>query len=325
MMIGIPPMVAVPSQLCNAIGTNFIGFLNYWRHHDVDFALAWYLFVGGVIGAALEMVVLNFLNTYGASPHMNVTGAYMVILGFLGSLMLYQNVKALISPPKKERAIMMRHWMIYFPWHRIFTRARTEMSVLVPIFVGILTGILTSTLGGGNNLFMLPIVSYLIGRTSPCVSGTALLASFTITIAVTLFHGFSQSPSDWLLVLILLIGSSIGSQIGVKIGYKIPRIYVGLLGSMVILLICAKFSYDFFEHNGEPVTMPTIELSSAVDNHFLASALESAPDWSRWIVKFAYYYPGMYSFSGIFGVILLGFFIERFLRRYIIIRRPKKL
>ena len=156
MMIGVPPFFAVSTQLNNAIGTNLIGFLGYWRRRDVDFGLAGYLFVGGILGAIIEMLLLDSIPSDGAL-YTKMAIIYVVVLGSLGIAFIIQNIKALTRKNTHHKAVMMRHWMIYFPWHRIFMRSRTEMSILVPIGVGMMTGLLTSTLGGGNSLFMMPI------------------------------------------------------------------------------------------------------------------------------------------------------------------------
>ncbi|MDP4725565.1 MAG: sulfite exporter TauE/SafE family protein [Pseudomonadota bacterium] len=315
-MVGIPPMIAVASQLNNSIGTNLIGFMSYWRLRDVDFALAWYLFIGGIIGACGEIFLLEMVATNITAAE-KLTIAYLFVLGTLGSMMLYQNIRTLMNPQKTALSITMRHWMIYFPYHRIFTRARVEMSTIIPICVGIATGLLTSTLGGGNSLFMMPIVYYLIGRSSPVVAGTTLLAAFAISIAVTIAHGFSQYPSDWLLALTLLFGSAIGSQLGIKFSYRLARAHLGILGAIVILLICSKFGYDFYYLGAQnPVASEKINLPDVFN-----SALLTTPDWALWMIKLAHNRPIAYAMFGILGVTIIALIIERFICKFIVIKR----
>lgn len=311
MMVGIPPLVAVSSQLNNAIATNLIGFLGYWRLRDVDFGLAWYLFIGGVFGAVAELFLITWLHK-GESSYFKMAIGYASILGVLGTVMLVQNIKNLTKPKPVEKVVMMRHWMIYFPWHRIFTRSRTEMSILVPLVVGFLTGLLTSTLGGGNSLFMMPIVGYLIGRSSPVVAGTTLLAGFAITIAVTLVQGVTSAPFDMILVLLLLMGSTIGSQFGLKYSYALPRPYLGIGGAIVILLISSKFAYDLFNTPGK---------SESIASHVpVDTAQAPTPEIAgglQKLVALAYNSPMLYLLSGIACVIILSVIIEKVLHRFI--------
>ncbi len=244
MLIGVPPFVAVTSQMGNAIGVNLMGFLGYWRKRDVDFSLGFYLFIGGVLGAFTEIWLLHRLRQGSASQNMALI--YIVVLGVLATLLLVQSIRAFFEPKSSEKSVMMRHWMIYFPWHKIFIRSRTEISILIPIFVGLGTGLLTSTLGGGNSLFMMPIISYLIGRVSPVVQGTTLFAGFMITTVVTIIHCFTHTPFDLVLVFMLLVGGTLGSKLGFFLSYIFPRQCLGLLGALVIYLISAKFAFDLW-------------------------------------------------------------------------------
>jgi uncharacterized membrane protein YfcA len=319
MMIGVPPLIAVASQLNNAIGTNFIGFLGYWRKRDVDFGLAGYLFVGGIGGAFAELYLLDWLHQGGVA-YKRMAIVYAVVLSVLGFAMLMQNIKSLTKTKSNQKAVMMRHWMIYIPFHRIFTRSRTEMSVLVPLGVGVMTGMLTSTLGGGNSLFMMPIVGYLIGRTSPVVAGTTLLAGFAITAAVTLVHGLKSEPFDIFLVLILLFGSTIGSQIGVRSSYSLPRPYLGLLGGIVILLISSKFIYDLFKPDVRINTMTEIVTPADPLINDVSSIVNP---WTEAFLHFFQKAPFLYVLSGILGVILISMLIENLLHRVTGFKRRK--
>ena len=309
MMVGIPPLVAVASQLNHAVGTNLMGFLSYWRQRDVDLSLAAYLLLGGILGALAEIFILKWVQSTGSvSTIMACT--YVLVLGVLGMIMLIQNLRTLFRPKKiNKKTVMMRHWMIYFPFHKIFMRSRTEMSVLVPLTVGFATGLLTSTLGGGNSLFMMPIVTYLIGRTSPVVNGTSLLAGFVITIAVTIVHAIHSPVIDIVLVFILLVGGTIGSQIGVKFSYALPRPYIGLIGAAVILFISLQFVI------GTPTLAPKqlhLPPTYAIDGQIDLR-------WADMLVQMAQNSPLGYTFFAIIIVAACAILIEHVLHRLIVI------
>jgi uncharacterized membrane protein YfcA len=310
---GVPPLVAVASQLTNSIGTNLIGFIGYWRQRDVDFGLAAYLFIGGIFGAVAEIYLLDFIHSKQGQGYAKMTIAYVTVLTILGTVMLFQNIKHILTTEDKKhkKAITMRHWMIYVPFHRIFKRSRTEMSVLIPLIVGFLTGLLTSTLGGGNNLFMMPIVSYLIGRATPVVSGTTLLAAFAITLAVSIVHGLHQDPFDMYMVLFLLVGSTLGSQMGVRFGYILPRPYLGLLAGVVVLLISSKFIFDLIKM-GLKASTPNV---NTVRESLLLPHAEGT--FSSFYTYFAYTFTLMHAVFGILCVIIIACAIEQLVSRFI--------
>ena len=307
MLIGVPPFVAVTSQMGNAIGVNLMGFLGYWRKRDVDFSLGFYLFIGGVLGAFIEIWLLHRLRERGGGQNMSLV--YIIILGSLATLLLVQSLKTFLKPKASEKNVMMRPWMIYFPWHKIFIRSRTEISILIPIFVGIGTGLLTSTLGGGNSLFMMPIISYLIGRVSPVVQGTTLFAGFMITTVVTVIHCFTHTPFDLVLVFMLIIGGTLGSKLGLFLSYIFPRHCLGLLGAFVIYSIAGKFAFDLWRG-----------IISKFNKNLLPVPLDSMPlnqSWTIWLSDFVDNFLIAYVIAGIFTIILVAITLEKTLQRAI--------
>lgn len=247
MELGIPPLTAVSTQLCHAVGTNLSNFLSYQRKQDVDFQLALYILIGGFFGAACEWVTLKY------SPNTDIifhkfAYVYIVILFIFGSIMLAQSVKNILKGNKTlyGQVVMMRRWMLYLPFHKIFKRSRAELSVFVPIFVGFLAGIIVASLGGGNNLFMAPIITYLIGRISPVVQGTTSLAGFVITAIVAIVYAERGYHCDFLFVAILFTGASIGSWCGVNLTYNIKRHYINAIASVTVFLMASRMAFRSF-------------------------------------------------------------------------------
>ena len=281
MLCGIPSWVAVSSQLHNSLGTSFSGFLNYWRRQDVDLGLSWYLFLGGVIGAILELQFLQWLR------HQSSTLALSKIL--TASVLLILGTQSLAEKPlhKTPKGAMMRHWMIYFPWHKIFIRSRTEMSVLIPFCVGLGTGVMTSSLGGGNSLFIAPILTYLIGRTSAAVTGTALLAGFGINTVVAILHAVNNSPADFILVMFLFLSGTAGSQLGTMVSYKIRRSYLSVAGSLVIFFISFKFFVDLYKNNWKIVNIVPQKNATIFDSPEYLHYMQDL--FTPWIVEASCY------------------------------------
>lgn len=308
-LIGVPPLVAVTSQMGNAIGTNLMGFLGYWRKRDVDLGLGFYLLLGGILGAFTEMFLFRWLAK--GDVNQKIALVNVIVLTSLATLFLIQNIFSLFKKPNSDKNVTMRYWMIYFPWHRIFIRSRTEISILIPILVGFVTGLLTSTLGGGNSLFMMPILSYLIGRVTPVVQGTTFFAGFVITTLVTLIHCLTHSPFDLLLVLFLLIGGTFGSRMGILLSYLLPRQYLGLIGAAVIYSISARFAYNLWYPKS--VSIPISEsLSKAI-------SLPSHQLWTLYLSDFLHSSLIGYTLAGILGIILIAIFLEKMLQRILVL------
>lgn len=313
-LLGFPARIAVASQLNASIGINFAGFLSYWRKKDVDFALGFYLVCGGLLGALTEFFVLRWLYNVAASfGILRIITAIVLIV--LALSMMYQALRTLLVNVPTQRTITMKHWMIYIPFHRIFLRTRTEISILVPLFVGFLTGILTTSLGGGTNILMVPFLTYLIGRISPSVTGTSFFTSFIITFAITVLHGLGSAPVDMALVLLLGVACSIGTKLGGFLSYYIPRVWLAAIGSIIILALGIKNLLAVIELRGKRTK---VILNDGV-RHYLRDLSEGISDNTGWLSKqilfFANADPVVYSLVCILLSIVVAYLLDRWLNR----------
>ncbi|MBX9804487.1 MAG: sulfite exporter TauE/SafE family protein [Alphaproteobacteria bacterium] len=311
MVLGVPPMVAVASQVNHSIGTNLTGFLNYRRNNDVDFRLGGILLIGGIVGAVGGVYLLRWLNAHGQAVSI-ITISYIVVLAAMSFVLFRQSLKTLAHYRSATKAIHTPSWTRFIGLKIYFTRTRVELSVLFPLFVGIINGSLTSCLGVGNGIFMMPAISYLIGRTSPVVYGTTLLAGVGMSIITTFMYAVGTQSVDLFLVLILLGGGILGSQMGVRFGYTLPRPYIGMIGAFVILGICLRISWT--ANTGKSFSM----LSSCRE-------LRACPPNSlSCIMEFSQCYPIASAFVGVLGAILFSILLEYIFFRFSLISRTRR-
>lgn len=313
-MFGIPPVVAFPSQLYNAIGNNLMGFLVHFRRFNVDFALAWYLFIGGFFGALCEIFLYQyFLKTDSIVLHLNLI--YVIILFLVGLVLLFMNIKFLYIPKTKKANVTMKSWMIYLPWHRVFLRARVEMSIIVPLGIGFTTGLMTTILGGGVSMLIMPTVAYLIGRSTLVVSGTARLTAFALTIIISVIQGWQHAVGDYTIVILLLIGSAFGAHLGREMTKFISLPVLGIIGAVSILILAGQFLFNFYQPvNFIVVPTPKINLPTTLD---LYHNWQFAKGWSASILEFAYFHPVAYTLCCIFMVLIIAYFLEKLVRQSI--------
>lgn len=311
MSIGIPSVVAVSTQLNNAVGTNFCGFLIYQQERDVDISLAWYLFIGGIAGALVENLALL--------EAMHKSGGYAVLKIIVFLVLIICSIVTLIqsqlqTKKRVEKGAIMRRWMIYFPWHKIFLRSRVEMSILVPIGVGFFTGMVTTSLGGGNSLLIAPILTYLLARTSPVVSGTSLLAGFGINIIVTFVSSMGHSLVDFVLLPILSISSIIGSIIGGKLAYKFKAKVLRIIGALVLLAIAYKMYLEL-----KAVNWCSVSGGKSYADKFpnIIKKIMATPDqhWMLPIAQFAYDSPIEYTIITLVSVTIFATVVQFLINR----------
>jgi len=311
MVLGVPPLVAVASQVNHSIGTSLTGLLNYRRNNDVDFRLGGFLLLGGLLGSVLGVYLLRWLNAHGQAVSI-ITISYIVVLAGMSFLLFRQSLKTFAYYRSAVKVIETPPWIRHLGLKLYFTRTRVELSILLPLFAGLINGVLTSSLGVGSGVFMMPAISYLIGRTSPVVYGTTLLAGVGISIATTFMYAIGTQSVDLFLVLILLGGGISGSQMGVRFGYVLPRPYVGMMGAFVILAVCVRISWNMKAGGVSVTTLP-----SDILNVCQASSLS-------WLMDFSQLYPIVSAFVGVVGAILFSGLLEFLFHRFSLILKSHR-
>lgn len=311
MVLGVPPVVAVASQVNHSIGTNLTGLLNYRRNNDVDFRLGGVLLIGGIIGAILGVFLLRWLNAHGQAVSI-ITISYIVVLGAMSFVLFRQSLKTLAHYRSATKVIHVPAWTRFIGLKLYFTRTRVELSILFPLAIGIINGALTSSLGVGNGIFMMPAISYLIGRTSPVVYGTTLLAGVGISVVTTFMYAVGSQSVDLFLVLILLGGGILGSQMGVRFGYTVPRPYIGMIGALVILGICLRISWNV--NAGKHFGMCTVPKEFPLCSETPLSC----------IMEFSQSYPVASAFVGVLGAIIFSMFLEYVVYRFSLISSARR-
>ena len=91
--IGIPPAVAVATEANQIVASSFSGVLAHLKRKTVDLRMGVVLLIGGLIGAALGVIVFNYLRSLG-QVDLLVKLCYVV---FLGVIFLFALVQTLLA------------------------------------------------------------------------------------------------------------------------------------------------------------------------------------------------------------------------------------
>ncbi|HXF90536.1 MAG TPA: sulfite exporter TauE/SafE family protein [Candidatus Nitrosotenuis sp.] len=301
MACGIPPLASVACQVNSTVGVALAGFLKYRRNHDVDMKLGWILVIGGVIGAYGGVKFLDLLPSASA-VNLFIKAGYIMISFLMGTLFLSQSLKHIkrLRHQNPSMTPAPPPWVRKLPWLTSFRRTRVEISGVLLVIIGILGGFITATLGMGNGIFMMPVLTYIIGRTSPVVYGTTLFATVASATAATLGHALETQSIDLILVGLLVSGGVLGNRLGVRLGYLVPRAYLGFIGSLFIYAIGAKFAYALIS--------PAFKLD-------LASVIDDIPPFMAQLNFFAQKFPYYHALSGIVMVVGIAFIVESMIKK----------
>ena len=130
------------------------------------------------------------------------------------------------------------------PMKMRFHTSGLYISVIPPIIVGVLVGILAAIMGVGGGFIMVPAMIYILGMPTKVVVGTSLFQIIFVTAFTTLLHATTNFTVDMVLAVLLLVGGVIGAQIGARIGVKMKAEQLRILLAIMVLVVCGKLAMD---------------------------------------------------------------------------------
>ena len=244
--VGIPPAVAVATSANQIVASSFSALLAHLKRKTVDIRMGWILLIGGLAGAALGVLVFNWLKSMG-QVDLLVRLCYVVFLGVVGGLMFFESLRALRrtrGQPVQVRPRRQRNWVHTWPLKMRFRTSGLYISAIPPILVGLSVGVLSAIMGVGGGFIMVPAMIYLLGMPTKVVVGTSLFQIIFVTAFTTLLHAVTNHTVDMALAVVLLLGGVIGAQVGTQIGLRMRAEQLRVLLAGLVLAVCGKLALD---------------------------------------------------------------------------------
>jgi hypothetical protein len=243
-MIGIPPTVAAASDSNQIVGASTSGTLAHYRLGNVDFKMGLLLLIGGVTGGTVGVQIIKILRQVGNADFL-IKITYVLMLGFVGSYMFFESLQT-IRKSKTEHKLAVAKESKYaqlvakLPWQTNFATSGVRLSVLMPLGLGVFVGILAAIMGVGGGFIMVPVMVYLLRMPMHVVVGTSLFQILFTCVDVTVMQAYSNHTVDFVLALLLLLGSTLGAQFGAKISKKLGGEQLKILLASIVLLVMVK-------------------------------------------------------------------------------------
>lgn len=242
---GIPPTVAAASSATQVTGASVSGVLSHLSRNTVDIRMGSVMVAGGIVGSGIGAMLLRLLQSVGQTDTA-IALLYVVMLGFIGALMGYESVMTLIrmktgaQPPVRKR----RHHPLVaaLPLRWRFYKSGLYISPLAPLLLGMATGTITMIMGVGGGFILVPAMLYLLGMTTQVVVGTSLFQVLFVTMAATLVHSVTTKAVDFVLALLLLIGSVTGAQVGARISRRMQPEYLRFILAAIVLAVAVRMA-----------------------------------------------------------------------------------
>lgn len=237
--MGIPPAIAVGSQTNQLIGSSISGVMTYWHKRAVDVQMSLLLFCGSSLGILVGMILFNFLKKMGQIDFA-IAASYILFLGSLSFIMLFESIQTLRReksnlPPPLTKAPL---WVQNLPFKILFPHSNIHVSLLMPLSIGLVAGILVVIMGIGGGFIIVPALNYLLRMPPHFIPGTSLLQIVFATTLVTIVQASTNHTIDIVLAFFLILGSAFGAQLGARYGYNLKGPHARLLLSLLVLAVC---------------------------------------------------------------------------------------
>ena len=257
--IGIPPAVAVATEANQIVASSFSGVLAHLRRKTVDLRMGTVLLIGGLVGAALGVVVFNYLKSLG-QVDLLVKLCYVVFLSVVGGMMFNESLRAIRNTRRGVPVRRRKHgWVHGLPFKIRFRTSGLYISIIPPLFVGVSVGILAAIMGVGGGFVMVPAMIYLLGMPTKVVVGTSLFQIIFVTAFTTMLHATTNYTVDVALAVLLLVGGVIGAQFGTTIGTRMKAEQLRILLAIMVLVVCGKLAFDLLVQPSELYSLSTGE------------------------------------------------------------------
>lgn len=262
--LGIPPAVAVATGANQIVASSVSGVIAHWRQKSVDFTMGFVLLAGGTLGSLVGNLVFGAFLEAGQIDLL-ISLCYVVFLGIVGGLMLVESIRV-IRKSNAGQVVGLRkpgqhNWVHGLPLKIRFRRSRLYISAIPPFVLGFFVGLLAFIMGVGGGFIMVPAMIYLLKMPTNVVVGTSLFQIIFVAALVTIVHAANYQTVDFVLALLLLIGSVVGAQFGAQAGRKLRGEQLRLLLGLLVVAVCLRLAFDLvvppadlFSHDvGEPL------------------------------------------------------------------------
>ncbi len=246
-MFGIPSTVAAATDSNQIVAASTSGTYAHWKVGNVDFKMGLYLLLGGFIGGLVGVQAIKLLNAMGNADFV-IKMTYVLMLGIVGTYMFIESLQSMkkknveVSKPPKESAV--GKFLKSLPLQTHFEKSGVTHSALVPVIFGGFVGVLAAVMGVGGGFLMVPVMVYILRMPMHVVVGTSLFQILFNCIEVTFLQAYTNHSVDFILAVLLLIGSTFGAQVGAVFGRKLKGDQLKIILAVIVLVVTVKIVFE---------------------------------------------------------------------------------
>ena len=246
-LLNIKGNVAVGTDLVIIFFNSSVAMLKRRGTDTIDFKLAVWLAIGGIAGSQLGVSLMHSLKNisnvqlFGKSHdpvELTLLSLFLILLSWIALFMLHDIKSSQGKSPQVRIGLFDK--IKLRPYRNFWSLEKPRISIVPIVLLGLSTGILTSLMGVGGGVIMLPSLIYLVGQRAVKAAGTSLFFVWLISIVSGTSHFFNGNIKFLLLPGMLIggfVGTWFGSNVGLKLkGPKIRKYFIVLVAAAVAMV-----------------------------------------------------------------------------------------
>ena len=244
-LVGIPPAVAVGTTTVQVFASTSTGVMSHFQKKNIDYQISFTMIVGGIFGTLTGVLLLSSLKNIGLIDNY-LNAIYIILLLGTALFILYETAKINLIYKNKKFKLHQHSWIHGLPIKIKYRKSKLYISILAPLSIGYLIGMLTGLTGIGGGFILIPCMIYILGMKTISVIGSSLL-NITVVALISLFlQIYINQNIDFVLAIFLIISSSIGAAIASRVIDKFDQENLKVLFGVLLVIIAFFLIYDLF-------------------------------------------------------------------------------
>jgi uncharacterized membrane protein YfcA len=228
LLFGIPPHIAVGTDLLYAAITKASGVVSHQKRRTINWSIVSVMALGSIPSAIATGILLNYFFV----DYEEYTGAITTVLGVMlvltASLLMFRKKIQLIS--NRQADLAAKSWL---------QTNKTGLTLLMGAILGCLVTL--SSVGAGAIGTAILLVLYPKLK-SISIVGTDIAHAVPLTLIAGLVHA-GLGNVDYSLLLALLVGSIPAIHLGTKLGTKVPEDLLRHALALILLILGTKYIF----------------------------------------------------------------------------------
>lgn len=243
---GIPAPIAVVSGASVSAAASMSSFIPQWEKRALDLRLGLIMVTAGVMGVTLGSIIFRWLSMLGFAE-LVVRVSYVLLLGFIGTSLLSESIKTIRNAKNPKILKRSKSNIGYLlPLKMRFPRSKLYISILPPVIIGFVIGILSAIMGVGGGFLLVPALIYIVNMPPSLVVGTSIFQVLILASTTAFMQSTSNGGLDVVLSSILIIGAVIGAQVGLFFGRRLRGEQLRILLGLVIIALTLVLALELF-------------------------------------------------------------------------------